>query len=60
MYCLFANSGNIAMREIIVDSLWNRNIFVDDNTLSVNITRIREKLAAIQAFHVSLDIVKVS
>jgi len=47
MYCLFANNGNITMREKIVDSLWNSNIFVDDNTLSVYITRIREKLAAI-------------
>jgi len=47
MYCLFSNSGNITLREKIMDSLWNNNIYIDDNTLSVNITRIREKLSSI-------------
>jgi len=47
MFCLFANSGNVTLREKIIDTLWNNSIFIDDNTLSVNITRIREKLATI-------------
>ena len=47
MHCIFANSANVTMRNKIVDTLWNNNLFIDDNTLSVNITRIREKLAAI-------------
>lgn len=31
----------------IVDFLWDNQLYVDDNALSVNITRIREKLASI-------------
>ena len=31
----------------IVDFLWDNQLYVDDNALSVNITRIRDKLAAI-------------
>ncbi len=30
-----------------MDILWQNNQFVDDNTLSVNITRLRKKLAGI-------------
>ncbi len=27
-----------------MDYMWNSDIFVDDNTLSVNVTRLRKKL----------------
>lgn len=47
MHCLFRNSGNITLRKKLVNTLWNNNIFIDDNALSVNITRIREKLTSI-------------
>jgi two-component system response regulator protein BraR/BceR len=30
-----------------VDFLWDNQLYVDDNALSVNITRIRDKLATI-------------
>ena len=30
-----------------MDFLWDNQLYVDDNALSVNITRIREKLSAI-------------
>lgn len=43
-HCLMKNKGNIVTREDLMDYLWNSDLFVDDNTLSVNITRLRKKL----------------
>ena len=40
-------AGKICPRSDIVDFLWDNQLYVDDNALSVNITRIREKLASI-------------
>ena len=37
----------IRSRNDIVDFLWDNQLYVDDNALSVNITRIRDKLATI-------------
>ena len=47
LYYLFKNAGKICSRSDIVDFLWDNQLYVDDNALSVNITRIREKLAGI-------------
>ncbi len=47
LYYLFKNAGKICSRNDIVDFLWDNQLYVDDNALSVNITRIREKLAGI-------------
>ena len=33
----------------LVDYLWDNEVFIDDNTLSVNVTRIRKKLNEIGA-----------
>ena len=44
---LFSRCGEIVPREDIIDDLWDNQIFIDDNTLSVNITRIRSKLREI-------------
>ena len=41
---LIENRGKIVSREEIMDSLWESESFIDDNTLSVNITRLRNKL----------------
>ncbi len=41
---LMENRGKIVSREDIMDSLWETESFIDDNTLSVNITRLRGKL----------------
>jgi DNA-binding response OmpR family regulator len=41
---LFENLGSPVSREQIMKRLWDNDCFVDDNTLSVNITRIRKKL----------------
>lgn len=41
---LTQNRGKIVSREEIMDCLWESESFIDDNTLSVNITRLRTKL----------------
>ena len=47
LYYLFKNAGKICPRSDIVDFLWDNQLYIDDNALSVNMTRIREKLASI-------------
>ena len=47
LYYLFKHAGKICPRSDIVVFLWDNQLYVDDNALSVNITRIREKLAGI-------------
>lgn len=44
MYYLFEHPGEIVPRLDLVEYLWDNEIHIDDNTLSVNIMRIREKL----------------
>ncbi|CUO27859.1 DNA-binding response regulator [Eubacterium sp. am_0171] len=44
---LFSRAGQIISREELIDDLWENQIFIDDNTLSVNITRIRGKMKEI-------------
>ncbi|MGL5417438.1 MAG: response regulator transcription factor [Clostridium sp.] len=41
---LMKNKEKIVSREDLMKYLWDSDYFVDDNTLSVNITRIRKKL----------------
>ena len=47
LYYLFTHAGKICPRNDIIDFLWDNRLYVDDNALSVNMTRIREKLASI-------------
>lgn len=42
---LLKNRGNAVSRERIIRSLWKDASFIDDNTLTVNITRLRKKLS---------------
>lgn len=44
MYYLFQHQGQIVSRLELVEYLWDNEIHIDDNTLSVNIMRIRDKL----------------
>ena len=39
--------GEIVSRDDIIDYLWDNKAFVDDNTLTVNMTRIKSKLETI-------------
>ncbi len=41
---LVQNREKIVAREEIMESLWDNESFIDDNTLTVNITRLRNKL----------------
>ena len=47
MCCLFKHAGTICARADLVEYLWDNQVYIDDNALSVNINRIREKLASI-------------
>jgi DNA-binding response OmpR family regulator len=42
--CLYKNKGKIVSRDDLMDFMWNEDVFVDDNNLSVNVTRLRKKL----------------
>jgi len=44
---LMENAGSIVSRDTIMMQLWDSENFIDDNTLTVNITRIRKKLKEI-------------
>ena len=43
LYTLMKNNGTIISREALMRALWNDESFVDDNTLTVNINRLRKK-----------------
>ena len=42
---LFENIGKAISREDIMTRLWESDSYIDDNTLTVNVTRLRKKLA---------------
>lgn len=44
LYMLMKNSGKVVSREEIMRMLWEDESFVDDNTLTVNINRLRKSL----------------
>jgi DNA-binding response OmpR family regulator len=44
---LMSSPGRAVSRDGLASALWRDEIFVDDNTLSVNVNRLRAKLAAI-------------
>jgi DNA-binding response OmpR family regulator len=44
MHVLFENIGRTVSREQIMKRLWDDDCFVDDNTLTVNMNRLRKKL----------------
>ena len=44
MHCLFQNRNTIVSREKLMQHMWDCDVFVDDNTLTVNINRLRKKL----------------
>jgi len=42
---LMGNIGRVVSRDEIMQHLWNSDQFIDDNTLTVNMTRLRKKLS---------------
>ena len=46
LLCLLENKGRVVSREKLMERLWKTDSFVDENTLTVNINRLRKKLDA--------------
>ena len=47
---MMAHAGEIVSRADLIDTLWEHRIYIDDNTLSVNMTRLRTKLEMLGFF----------
>lgn len=46
LLCLMKNKGKTVSREKLMEQLWQTDQFIDENTLTVNINRLRKKLDA--------------
>ena len=46
LLCLMENRGKVVSRERLMETLWQTDQFVDENTLTVNVNRLRKKLTA--------------
>ncbi|MBQ0065882.1 MAG: response regulator transcription factor [Firmicutes bacterium] len=44
LYILMKEAGSVVSREKLMEALWQTDCFVDENTLSVNVNRLRKKL----------------
>ena len=44
LLCLLENKGKVVSREKLMEKLWETESFIDENTLTVNINRLRKKL----------------
>lgn len=47
LLCLMENKGKVVSRERLMEKLWETDCFIDDNTLTVNVGRLRKKLDGI-------------
>ena len=45
LHALLSRPGEIVSRDELVEALWQRDAFVDENTLTVNVNRLRRRLA---------------
>ena len=45
--CLFEQPGQVVSRDLLMMRLWESEQFVDDNTLTVNLGRLRKKMSAL-------------
>ncbi|MCH5191569.1 MAG: response regulator transcription factor [Oscillospiraceae bacterium] len=46
LLCLMENKGKTVSREKLMERLWKTESFIDENTLTVNVNRLRKKLDA--------------
>ena len=44
LFVLMENKGRVVSREKLMEQLWETDCFVDENTLSVNVNRLRKRL----------------
>lgn len=47
LLCLMENKGKTVSRERLMERLWKTELFIDENTLTVNVNRLRKKLDAV-------------
>ena len=47
LLALMENKGKTVSRERLMERLWETDHFIDDNTLTVNVNRLRKKLEAV-------------
>jgi DNA-binding response OmpR family regulator len=47
LHVLMSSPGKIILRDTLIESLWQESAFIDDNTLTVNVNRLRKKLSEI-------------
>ena len=47
LMALFEQKGRIVTRDRLMERLWESDSFIDDNTLTVNVARLRKKLEEI-------------
>ncbi|WP_418223487.1 response regulator transcription factor [Clostridium isatidis] len=50
LYILLKNKEKIVSRNYIIEELWQSDEFIDDNTLTVNVNRLRKKLEEVGAY----------
>lgn len=50
LHCLFCRRGEIVSRIDMIEDLWDNQVYIDDNSLSVNMTRLRNKLEGIGVY----------
>ena len=51
LFTLLGSKGKVVSRERLMEALWETDSFVDENTLTVNINRLRKKLDAVGLTH---------
>ena len=44
---MFINANQTVTKQQFLEALWQGGAFIDENTLKVNISRLREKLAVV-------------
>lgn len=47
MKILLEHKGQVVSRETLMEALWKTDCYIDENTLSVNVNRLRKKLEVI-------------
>ena len=47
LFVLMENKGRVVSREKLMEQLWETDCFVDENTLSVNVNRLRKRMEAV-------------
>lgn len=52
LYYLMLHKNEIVRREVLIDYLWDSKLYIDENALNVNISRLRKRLESIGLYDV--------